>query len=239
MRILYETHILTDNHLLFFFYLIAIFFAIYTIISKNPIISVLFLIGLFFSISLYLINIGLHFMGLVYLIVYVGAVSILFLFILMLINVRVSELLADNRNSIPLAILTILCFNYSVNETLSYDMYTYIYETFDINYIKYLYNYINNIFSVQILNETNDVNVSILKYFTLLTVGNVSSKTWDGIIITNSHISSIGNILYTNLFALFIIIAFILLLAMVGAIIITLNKSRNTQEWNLSKLENN
>ena len=43
--------------------------------------------------------------------------------------------------------------------------------------------------------------------------------------VETSHISAIGNILYTNLFVLFIITSLILLLAMVGAIIITLNKS--------------
>ena len=91
--------------------LIAILFAILVIISKNPIVSVLFLIGLFLCISCYLILTGLNFMGLAYLLVYVGAVSILFLFILMLINVRVSELLIDSLNSIPLAIIIGSLFN--------------------------------------------------------------------------------------------------------------------------------
>ena len=69
-------------------YVVAILLGTLVIISKNPIISVLFLIGLFLSISCYLILTGLNFIGLSYLLVYVGAVSILFLFILMLINVR-------------------------------------------------------------------------------------------------------------------------------------------------------
>lgn len=47
--------------------------------------------------------IGLNFIGLVYLVVYVGAISILFLFILMLINIRLSELDDNTLNSIPLA----------------------------------------------------------------------------------------------------------------------------------------
>lgn len=54
----------------------AIFCAISVIINKNPIISVLFLIGLFASISSYLIILGLSFIGLSYLIVYIGAVKI-------------------------------------------------------------------------------------------------------------------------------------------------------------------
>lgn len=84
---------------------ISILCGIAVIVAKNPIVSVLFLIGLFFSIASYLMTLGLNFIGLSYLLVYVGAVSILFLFILMLINVRISELVTDNNNSIILALL--------------------------------------------------------------------------------------------------------------------------------------
>ena len=100
--------------------LIAILCGILVIISKNPIVSVLFLIGLFLSIASYLIILGLNFIGLSYLLVYVGAVSILFLFILMLINVRISELLSNTSNSIPLAILISISFIYPVYEILPY-----------------------------------------------------------------------------------------------------------------------
>src|SRR6201996_6565059 len=89
---------------------ISIFSGVFIIISKNPVVSVLFLISLFSSISCYLIIIGIKFIGLSYLLVYVGAVSILFLFILMLINIRVSELISDTSNNIPLAILAIIAF---------------------------------------------------------------------------------------------------------------------------------
>lgn len=101
-------------------YIIAILLGTFVIISKNPIISVLFLIGLFLSISSYLILTGLNFIGLSYLLVYIGAVSILFLFILMLINVRISELLIDSINSIPLSILLGSFFIYFVTNVLPY-----------------------------------------------------------------------------------------------------------------------
>ena len=65
-----------------FISLVSILCGIFVIVSKNPIISVLYLIGLFLSISCYLIILGLNFIGLSYLLVYIGAVSILFLFIL-------------------------------------------------------------------------------------------------------------------------------------------------------------
>src|SRR3982074_1562622 len=91
-------------------YIVSIFLGIFTIISKNPIVSVLFLIGLFVNISVLLISIGFTFIGLSYILVYVGAVSILFLFILMLINIRISELLNETNNDVPLAILTVILF---------------------------------------------------------------------------------------------------------------------------------
>src|ERR1700741_349906 len=84
-----------------FFSLLALLFGTVVIVIKNPIGSLMCLIGLFGAISVYLIIIGLNFIGFSYLIVYIGAVSILFLFILMLINIRTSELLSNNVNSIP------------------------------------------------------------------------------------------------------------------------------------------
>src|SRR5438105_3581514 len=90
--------------------IVSLFSGIFIIITKNPIVSVLYLILLFSSISCYLIFIGIKFIGISYLLVYVGAVSILFLFILMLINIRVSELISDTNNNIPLAVLAILAF---------------------------------------------------------------------------------------------------------------------------------
>lgn len=97
---------------------ISLLSGVFIIISKNPIVSVLHLIVLFSSISCYLIFLGAKFIGLSYLLVYVGAVSILFLFILMLINIRVSELISDTNNNIPLAILTILGFFIQYNKIL-------------------------------------------------------------------------------------------------------------------------
>jgi NADH-ubiquinone oxidoreductase chain 6 len=104
--------------------LIAIISGILVIISNNPIISILFLIGLFGSISSYLIILGLNFIGLSYLIVYIGAVSILFLFILMLINVRTSELQSNTSNSIPLGIIIIFVVNFILFKILPSNVIT-------------------------------------------------------------------------------------------------------------------
>ena len=102
--------------------LLALGAGIAVITTKNPIQSLISLIGLFGFIAVYLILCGLTFIGFSYLIVYIGAVSILFLFILMLINIRSSELQSNNSNSIPLALFIVLLVNYVVFEVLPYSI---------------------------------------------------------------------------------------------------------------------
>lgn len=178
--------------------IISILCGIFVIISKNPIVSVLFLIGLFLSISGYLIMLGISFIGLSYLLVYVGAVSILFLFILMLINIRISELTSDNSNSLPLALLVGFLF---------YDIVSILLPYSNVNF--------NKSFFLQMFSNFSE-NSSKAFYTT--------SKSWDNNLAEASHITSIGNVLYTNYMILLVIASVILLLAMVGAIVITIKQ---------------
>jgi NADH-ubiquinone oxidoreductase chain 6 len=98
---------------LHFISIVSVLCGMSVLVFINPIASILSLIGLFISISAYLILIGYHFFALVYLVVYIGAISILFLFIIMLISVRSSELEhLTTLNSLPLAICAILALNY-------------------------------------------------------------------------------------------------------------------------------
>lgn len=153
---------------------------------------------MFFSIACYLISTGITFIGISYLLVYVGAVSILFLFILMLINIRVSELITETKNSIPLVFIVALVFENAYNivflqENLLHDSFIHISNT-KLNIITYN-NWENN------LNEFN-------------------------------HITSIGNVMYTNYSIWLILVSLILLLAMVGAIVITIKQKSYSHEEN-------
>jgi NADH-ubiquinone oxidoreductase chain 6 len=209
--------------------LLAILCGILVIITKNPIVSVLFLIGLFLSIAGYLMLLGLNFIGLSYLLVYVGAVSILFLFILMLINVRISELLSNTSNSIPLAIFISISFNYPVYQILPYSIASFNSYTLDLNNTA---NDILNSTSSQILynNYTDNLNILFKLSGNELNNGEISfvtSKIWDGNLAENSHITSIGNIMYTSYSIWLILTSVILLLAMVGAIVITIKQKNN------------
>ena len=175
---------------------ISILSGISIIITKNPIISVLFLILLFSTVACYLILIGVVFIGISYLLVYVGAVSILFLFILMLINIRVSELRSETHNNKPLAI--IITFMFVV-------LFTFVLPNNSNTLKQEIYSLMQNIF-----------NVNNLEY--------VSSRNWDGSLVDNIDITSIGNVIYTSYSIWLLITSIILLLAMVGAIIITIKQ---------------
>jgi NADH-ubiquinone oxidoreductase chain 6 len=155
-----------------FLTLLAILSGIFVIVSRNPIVSVLYLIGLFLNISIYLILIGLNFLGLSYLLVYIGAVSILFLFILMLIDVRVSELHNETNNSLYLSIIIGLIFFINIGNVIPFTINTgsKIFDTF--------YNLI-------------DYEYKNLSY--------VISKSWDGSIGETFDIINVGNVLYSNL----------------------------------------
>jgi len=97
------------------------------------------------SIACYLFILGINFIGLSYLLVYVGAVSILFLFILMLINVRISELLNDTSGSIPLAMIIVISFNYSVYQILPLNMLTMNASSFKGDFMDDLKFYLNDL----------------------------------------------------------------------------------------------
>lgn len=185
--------------------LISIIFGIFILISKNPIVSVLFLIFLFSSVSIYLIMLGINFIGISYLLVYVGAVSILFIFILMLINIRISESLSATGNSIPLAIIITISFYYPLSKVISYNTVK-TFDFLDIN-PRGLGDYFSII--TQIFNSNIEISY-------------VTSKNWDGTLAETTQITSLGNIMYSSYAIWLLITSIILLLAMVGAIVITI-----------------
>ena len=162
---------------------LSIISGILIIISKNPIISVLNLIMLFSSISCYLIFLGINFIGLSYLLVYVGAVSILFLFILMLINIRVSELVSNTNNNIPLAILIILAIFIPYNNLSPYTKTNFNYN-------------VSNIFFV----SSNNWDSNIVDILDITSIGNVMYTNYSIWLIITSIIlllAMVGSIIIT------------------------------------------
>ena len=169
-------------HAIFFyvFSIIAVISAIMVTVSKNTVHSVFFLILDFISISCLFIMIGAEFLGMIMLIVYVGAVAVLFLFVVMMLNVAQqknqwfnSESTTSSHIPVGLIISTIIFFELIIV----------------VGGWKYKPE-LSNPNTTQISNE-----------------------------ISNTH--SLGQVLYTDYIHIFQISGMILLIAMIGAIVLT------------------
>ena len=171
-------------HSIFFytFSIIAIISAIMVTTSKNTVHSVFFLILDYISISCLFIMIGAEFLGMIMLIVYVGAVAVLFLFVVMMLNVAQQKnqwfSSEDSSKHIPVGlIISTLIF---VELIIVIGGWKYKPDLFDIN---------------------NSVELSK---------------------VSNTH--SLGQVLYTDYIHVFQISGMILLVAMIGAIVLTFRK---------------
>ena len=182
-------------HAIFFytFSLIAILSAIMVTVSRNTVHSVFFLILDFISVSCLFIMIGAEFLGMIMLIVYVGAVAVLFLFVVMMLNVveqknTLFEASSDGKH-IPIGLLISLIIFFEV--------------IIVIGGWKYKPDLLNSI--------------SL----------NISSE------LTNTH--SLGYVLYTDYIHLFQLSGIILLVAMVGAIVLTFRKRSGVKKQSYFK----
>jgi len=165
----------------YFFSIIAIISAIMVIASKNTVHSVFFLILDFISISCLFIMIGAEFLGMIMLIVYVGAVAVLFLFVVMMLNVAQQE-----------------------DKVIKETSYSHI--------------PVGLIISLVIFCELLIV-VGGWKYKSDIVLSKSVSLDEN---ISNAHL--IGSVLYTDYIHVFQLSGMILLVAMIGAIVLTFKK---------------
>ena len=163
----------------YFFSFIAVVSAIMVTVSKNTVHSGFFLILDFICISSLFIMIGAEFLGMIMLIVYVGAVAVLFLFVVMMLNVAKQKNTwfksSTNSAHIPIGLLVSIIIFFEVI-----------------------------------------IVIGGWKYKPELSNKIVVSD------ITNTH--SIGNVLYTDYIHLFQLSGMVLLVAMIGAIVLTFRK---------------
>ena len=182
-------------HAIFFyvFSVIAVVSAIMVTVSKNTVHSVFFLILDFISISCLFIMIGAEFLGMIMLIVYVGAVAVLFLFVVMMLNVAQQKnqwfVSKDSSRHIPIGLL-----------------------------------------------------ISVIIFFELIIViggwkykpdlfNSTKSSLENG--VSNTH--SLGQVLYTDYILVFQISGMILLIAMIGAIVLTFRQREGVKKQSYLK----
>lgn len=101
--------------MIFLLYFLIIVAAFSVILSKNTVQSVLYLILVFLLCSLFFIYVGADFIGLIILIVYIGAISVLFLFVIMMLNLRLLEIYSTFSIYIPISIFLSFLFFFQIS----------------------------------------------------------------------------------------------------------------------------
>lgn len=178
-------------HLLLNFTLITS--ALLVLTSENPVHSVLFLIAIFCNASAILVLFKLEFLALVFVMIYVGAIAVLFLFVVMMLNLKTSE------KSGIVSIYTFFVF------LGSFGLYTLIYTRVEKSFFGF-----KDPFYFDFLDE--------------VPFGSITFQVNKNLDCLN-NIDVLGQVLYNYFTPCFLMAGLLLLIAMVGAIVLTLNFS--------------
>jgi NADH-ubiquinone oxidoreductase chain 6 len=192
--------------------------SVFSITSKNPVISVIFLITTFVQAAGYLILIGINFIGISYVVIYVGAIAVLFLFVIMMINIKLTDILETGTQytkNLPLAIAIVSLFIFIIFTIIPFNFNNVPALSILLDKITYLNSILSNSNAVSI----NLINSIVNNYF-------VTSLS-DVIITDFQQIEVLGHGLYTYGAVLLITLSVILLLAMYATIVIS--KSKKTE----------
>lgn len=166
------------------------------VFAKNPIHSVLYLICCFINGAGFILFLGLEFLAVIFIIIYVGAIAVLFLFVVMMLDIKILEINESLVKYLPISFFLALIFIVEI-----FFSFTSFYHA-SANFIS-MSDFWFNIFSLN--------NSSSLKLFSLSSF--------------HKNIQNFSSVLYIDFFFLFWCAGILLLLAMVGAIILTLNKN--------------
>lgn len=180
--------------LFYLFSSVALISAIMVISLTNAVHSVLFLIIVFCNVAGLLLLFGAEFLAFLLLIVYVGAIAVLFLFVVMMLNIKTSTFKAHLWSIAPVSLLIFISFALQV---------------------------------------TSNLNTS----FEILTSSKFIHLYWDNWFLENGNLNNVevvGNVLYTNYSFVFLLSGFILLIAMIGAIVLTMHQKSNVKKQSIS-----
>lgn len=185
---------IVEFNLFIFFSILLVINTMMIILSKNSIYSVLFLVLSFIITSCLLFLLECEFLALVFLIIYVGAISILFLFVVMMLNIKIVNSTKDIAKYIPIGNI--------VGGIFFFELYVNISDSFLNN------PYYNSFLSNHYVNWFEKLDF-----------------------LTN--IESIGQVLYTFYVVQFLISGFILLVAILGAVVLTMSNYKTTTKKQL------
>jgi NADH-ubiquinone oxidoreductase chain 6 len=177
--------------LFYIFSSITLISGVMVIQARNPVHSVLFLILVFFNAAGLLVLLGLDFFAMIFLVVYVGAIAVLFLFVVMMLNIKIAEINEKRLRYLPIGGVLGILFLFEVLLIVDNDL------------IPLLFN--DNVDAISQIQNLNFVN-------------------WINNVETVTNIQAVGNLVYTYYFYFFLMASIILLVAMIGAIVLTMQK---------------
>lgn len=161
--------------------------------SKNPVHSVFYLVLTFLYASCLLLLLGLEFFALLQLLVYIGALAIMFLFVVMLLDIPATEIVAHQRGTYPVAGLLFL--------SLMVGLFGVLYQPDELS----------SVTTPLILDPTLTKTVSY-------------QNSWAEAVQPNDMLANLGIVLYGVHVDLLILASLLLLVAMMGAVALTLKR---------------
>jgi NADH:ubiquinone oxidoreductase subunit 6 (subunit J) len=196
-----NTNMNIETFLFYLFSGIAISSGIMVISSRNPMHSVLFLVLVFCNAAGLLILLETEFIAMLLLVVYVGAIAVLFLFVVMMLNIRITQLNESILRYIPIGGVILLIFFFEIISVINNDI---------VPFLSTKYTFFGA--DALILND------------------NINTVLWTNQIDPTTNIDALGNVIYTYYFVSFISSSLVLLVAMIGAILLTMRKRTNVRK---------
>jgi NADH-quinone oxidoreductase subunit J len=191
------------NFLFYLFSSLALISAVFVTQAKNPVHSVLFLILVFFNASGLLILMGLDFIALILMIVYVGAITTLFLFVVMLLDIKTEEVSEKRLRYLPIGGLLGVLFLVQIFVVIENSL-------------------VPHWVHVPLTNAP-----AILDHLQYL--------KWNTLTDNCTNIEALGQVLYTVYSLHFILASFVLLVAMIGSIVLTMVKGAYVKRQEVSE----
>lgn len=193
--------------IIFLFSSFALVSSSVVITATNPVHSVFALIFVFVNVASVLLVLRVEFISLLFLVVYVGAVAVLFLFVIMMLNVKLNEVSDNSVSYFPLGLVLGVLFLLEVSLILTGDLLP---------------------FSGELLYRS-------LVAQNLLSGASSSHLHLESVLLVPNNMQLLGSIIYTDLFFPFVLAGLLLFLAMVGAIVLSLMKASSALKQDIFK----
>lgn len=228
-----------ETFLFYFFCFFVLFSAFMVIRAKNPVYSVLFLILVFCNSAGLLLLLNLDFFALIFLIVYVGAIAVLFLFVVMMLNIKLTEVHESIFHYLPIGgfvgFIFFLEFYFLFNQEivpLHLDNFSQQNDSFLVfqfylfailAFLKYGFTTTNFSEKFQLYSDSFFEKLANIDKFSS---NHIDYVIWPTLIDSKTPVEALGQVLYTYYSYFFIVASLILLISMIGAIMLTLNPNR-------------